>query len=669
MSKIQSPPSNNFDSPTVTLNKIKANHCLSQSPKPRKIISKSKLFNSINSSNNTKQCSVFLEDILPTSKDIRHTENLKFKVEAYVSLPSDDSDSEQEGNPSSRKTPKLSKRRRSEFGNEDIKNKKIKKEVDTEELPKKRTRTLVKIPDNCNLIKPTIKRRISETSMSDVLIEKRGRPRKYFKPNSPNNKKTPKSKSKSSVKKLNDENFDSDENNKEIPSPSTSCAKKSRKISDSDINNVDDEIENNDESSMQPYTCSVCLIVYENKVEGLTHELTHSKKLGIILEKVLIPKTIDKKSKTNDDKIGEKEKPVNLKNLSQSDSIAKDNESEITTKKLDEKIDSVDKEASPLLNDGTIIEKDDNNVPKSLEQRKELTVINNISVNEGKGQNEEIRKSDVIVNEIIQNKDNSFNDEEEISSKKITENVGEKKIVEIEVTDNINVEAQMEKIHEENAENRKAEKEINNDNSVNFDISRLSKPSELLTKQTDTNSVESSVEKSDENLSVTESDQKIQSNNQHILTLEDTSLKQITVCEQDENKSVGNNHDISMSNTENSHSEVTIQLNDSPIFNDIELKRTITIPKFNEVNSSIDDRKTIKDKLLDEKVEISDENHLKTNVEKCQEDQIDSNDDKVEMIADIRDNKLMLSKKSSIYQDISDDENSSHDVEINTDKS
>ncbi|KAF7990656.1 hypothetical protein HCN44_000461 [Aphidius gifuensis] len=685
LSKIQSTSKNNLDSPTVTRNESKANHCLSLSPKPRKTTSKDKLFNSINSSNDTKQCSVFLEDILPTSKDIRHNDDLKFKVEAYVSLLSNDSGSEQNGNPSPRKTRKLSKRPHTESENKDIQNKKIKKEVDTEELPKKRTRTLVKIPDYCELIKPTIKRRISETSMSDAPIEKRGRPRKYFKSDSPDNKKTPKSKSKSSVKKLNDGNFDSDENNEEIPvtrirdksipSPSTSRAKKSlRKISDN-INNIDDEFKNNHGSGMKPYTCSVCLIVYENKVEGLTHELTHSKKLGVILEKVLIPKTIDKKSKTYDEEINEKKKQyVSLKNLSKSNSIANDqNESEMAIEKLDEKIDSVDEEASTLLDDGTIIEKstekDDNDISKSLVQRKELTVINHVSVIEDKAQNNEIRKSDVIVNEIVQNKDYSFNDKEEMSIKKITENVGEKIMIEIEVTDTRNVEAQMEKIHEENAENRKAEKKLNDDNSVNFDISRLSKPSELITKRADTNSVELSVEKADENLSIIETDQKIQNNNKHILTLEDTSLEQIAFREQGENESVENNHNSSINNTENSHTEVTVQINNSPIFNDIELKQTITIPKFDEVNSNTDHKKTIEDKLLDKKVKTSDENHLKTNVEKCQEDQIDSNNDKMVMIADIRDNKLMLPKKSSIYQDISDDENSSNDVQINTDKS
>lgn len=666
LSKVQSASKNNVDSSTISLNKSITNRSLSQNPKTRKITSKNEHINSINVSNDTKKCSVFLENILPTKTN---SDDLKSKIKAYASLLSD---SEQDSKHLSKKTPKLLKRSHNESENKDIINKKIKKEIDEEELPKKRTRTLVKVFDYCESNKPIIKRRISETSITDTPIEKRGRPRKYFKSDSPHSKQTSKSKPKSSVKKLYHENFDSDKNNIKVPvtrirdksilSPSSASPSKkwSRKKSDN-INN-DNEFNNNNGSAIQSYTCSVCLIVYENKVEGLTHELTHFKKLGVILEKVLIPKISDKKFKIIDEQINEKEKQdVSSENISGLNSFVDDhNKSEILIEKLDGTIHSINGEALTMLGDGTIIEQstDKGNVSKSLEKPKKLTVINDVSGNECKNQNNDIDNSDVIFHENVQNKNDSSHDIQEIAGHTITENVGEKKIDEFETTDTRNIEAQMEKIHEDNNENRKAETKINNDNPVNSDTSQFPKSSKLPVKEA--NSVELSEKTSDENSSIIEANQKTQNNIKHISSLGKTSN------ERDENKSVETNHKLDINNTESSLTEVSVQLNNSQNLNEIETEQS-TIPKFDEVNS-IENKKTIENKLLDLKVNISENNHVKTNDEKSQENQIDSNNEKIEMISNICNDKLKWPEKTSIYQDISDDENFS-DVKINADKS
>ncbi|XP_057329339.1 eukaryotic translation initiation factor 5B-like [Microplitis mediator] len=42
------------------------------------------------------------------------------------------------------------------------------------------------------------------------------------------------------------------------------------------------------DSESGPYTCNICNTDFENRVEGLKHELTHSKKLGVVLEKFAV---------------------------------------------------------------------------------------------------------------------------------------------------------------------------------------------------------------------------------------------------------------------------------------------------------------------------------------------------------------------------------------------
>ncbi|XP_015111158.1 neurofilament heavy polypeptide [Diachasma alloeum] len=43
----------------------------------------------------------------------------------------------------------------------------------------------------------------------------------------------------------------------------------------------------------QPYTCTVCSTEFETKVEGMTHQLSHSKKLGVVLEKVSVSESVE----------------------------------------------------------------------------------------------------------------------------------------------------------------------------------------------------------------------------------------------------------------------------------------------------------------------------------------------------------------------------------------
>ncbi|XP_063992984.1 E3 ubiquitin-protein ligase RBBP6-like [Diachasmimorpha longicaudata] len=50
----------------------------------------------------------------------------------------------------------------------------------------------------------------------------------------------------------------------------------------------------------QSYTCTICCCEFENKIEGMTHELNHSKKLGVVLEKVVVSGAVDDGNKEVD---------------------------------------------------------------------------------------------------------------------------------------------------------------------------------------------------------------------------------------------------------------------------------------------------------------------------------------------------------------------------------
>lgn len=70
----------------------------------------------------------------------------------------------------------------------------------------------------------------------------------------------------------------------DLPSANEEVSEPQKTQEDKDLSMIVDS----DSENSGPYTCNICSTDYENRVEGLKHELTHSKKLGVVLEKVAV---------------------------------------------------------------------------------------------------------------------------------------------------------------------------------------------------------------------------------------------------------------------------------------------------------------------------------------------------------------------------------------------
>lgn len=505
-------------SPPSTKNKNKSIDVDVKSPALRS--TKSQKGKQLNSSNDTKKCSVFLKDISSTLTVKKSKDSLNLKsindedVDAYISLVSDDSDGDESP---SKSIPTINLRKNSKRSFSDpenkISNKKIKKENDDLLLTKRRTRADQILP-----VSNKTKRRVSETATSEVKIESKSRSKKYIKLESPNRdvKKQTKSKGRfvSATKKLStDDSAESEEETIKTTRTKRQLRNKSNSSQSSRSKNLSQKLSTKAESAderNQPYTCTVCSTNFDNRVDGMTHELTHSKMLGVILEKVPVPKPAENK---------EKQQKVSF-DVPQSD--------EENVEKLDETVD----EASSSLQDDSSTEKVDentDNIPENLDNSEE-PVDENVPGVDGKNEEVDSHEPEVSLDEenippvnqetldqpelnsvdqySINNSENSqeeaekSNDENETvevtesSENKETIEAGEKEKLkqpeENEETDSIdtrNVEELMKKIHEgQSPDRRTTEPETVKSNNLADDLA--SSASEMETSELSQMSVE-----------------------------------------------------------------------------------------------------------------------------------------------------------------------------------
>ncbi|XP_011311152.1 dentin sialophosphoprotein [Fopius arisanus] len=77
------------------------------------------------------------------------------------------------------------------------------------------------------------------------------------------------------------------------------ASKKEKYLDEEETEENEDDVDKHEDN--QPYTCTICSTQFESRVEGKTHQLTHSKKLGVVLKKVSMSGNVQRDEAKTDD--------------------------------------------------------------------------------------------------------------------------------------------------------------------------------------------------------------------------------------------------------------------------------------------------------------------------------------------------------------------------------
>lgn len=244
------------------------------------------------SNTNTKLCSVFLEDIFSNS-----TSN---KIKSLIDR-TDDSEQMNDMSDCSTNGKKARKSlRNSQSKTKDISKKEkpsklvevaTKKEVKNNELSKKNNR---KSRSDSTETVSDINNRAKATKSRLKALQKKKREILQTKGENVKKSQFEERHKKLRLTRLRNRSKNS---NPPLSTIETSKPKKVKKNEDL-ISNAD-----SDSESSRPYTCNVCSTDYENRVEGMKHELRHSKELGVVLEKVGGSESNENDQISNEDKV------------------------------------------------------------------------------------------------------------------------------------------------------------------------------------------------------------------------------------------------------------------------------------------------------------------------------------------------------------------------------
>ncbi|KAK0093616.1 hypothetical protein PV326_013097 [Microctonus aethiopoides] len=245
-----------------------------------------------NKATKTKLCSVFLKDILSKSLEIKNKDSEIEKVvnDEIIVLSSDDSNDENDQKSLSSRS--LRQKRKCVIDNKSV------KKIKTVTKPQRKRITRSNSVQTINVInkKDTRMTRSESAEKSESEGKSRSRLAKITAKSlastskSADEKPTRKSRSQQIPPKKRRRN-NSVSSNSSIGSIKP---KKTPRLSASIL--TDDSLElkmDTDTDDNAPYTCKICDSVFENKIVGLTHELSHAKKLEVVLKKVTMPETIE----------------------------------------------------------------------------------------------------------------------------------------------------------------------------------------------------------------------------------------------------------------------------------------------------------------------------------------------------------------------------------------
>ncbi|KAH0555305.1 uncharacterized protein DDB_G0287625-like [Cotesia glomerata] len=284
------------------------------------------------SNTNTKLCSVFLEDIFSNSTNNK-IKNLMDRTD----------DSEQMNDMSDCST--NGKKARKSLRNSQLKTKDISKKEKPSKMVKVATKKEVK---NNELAKKNNRKSRSESTEAVSDISNRAKAtksrlkalqKKKREISQAKSENVEKSRFEERHKKLRLTRLRNRSKNSSPPLSTieTSKPKKMKKNEDL-ISNAD-----SDSESSRPYTCNVCSTDYENRVEGMKHELRHSKELGVVLEKVGESESNGNDQISNEDKVDTSvsEASKNIENTPDFSPMTSDNDDNsigINIKTIDYKI-------------------------------------------------------------------------------------------------------------------------------------------------------------------------------------------------------------------------------------------------------------------------------------------------------------------------------------------
>ncbi|XP_034948971.1 LOW QUALITY PROTEIN: myb-like protein X [Chelonus insularis] len=255
-------------------------------------------------STETKLCCVFLKDIF-TSSDNKPSTIEKDDNSDSIYTISDDSTME-ESKPGPKKSKTISKSKRKNNQNDCKPLKKPKKDLNL----KKSTRTRASSVQIEQIERKCLRSSRAKSVEVVRVVASRQLPEKK------NSSETNKSKSQKKTNEVSKLNSSSEKiNKKNISNATNRGRKRTRNKSNSSISSIEEsrssktnkkmnklshrKVESDSENS-RPYTCNICHNDFDNRVDGLTHELTHSKSLEVILKKVSITDNTENKLKNNE---------------------------------------------------------------------------------------------------------------------------------------------------------------------------------------------------------------------------------------------------------------------------------------------------------------------------------------------------------------------------------